>query len=167
MKTYIFHGHACTHDLLVGTDWYIDTSKYLHASMYHAMVTEILEDPSNCTVHYAVHPFVDPSEDILPTVLDDLEHAVTMTPIRYLRYIASTQLEEWELIKSFNWSNQHSTGAIDTTQYVYKKLYTRVADIVSWSDFKRTIHALGCNTAADADDGFESEVVEWQINPPR
>lgn len=167
MKTYIFHGHACTHDLLVGTDWHIEPSEHhWHSSMYHAMVTEILEDPSNCIVHYAQHPFVDPSESTLPMVIDELGGA-TMTPIRYERYIVSTQLEEWELIKSFNWSNQHSTGAIDTTQFVYSQLYTRVADVVSWSDFKRTIHALGCDTGADADDGFETESVEWHLNPPR
>ena len=165
MKTYIFHGHACTHDLLVGSDWYVEDTRR-HSSMYDSMIREILLDPSNCIVQFAQHPFVNPSETVLPMLIEELA-GITITPTRYERYIVSTQLEEWEIIKSFNWANQHSTGATDTTQFVYKQHYTRVADVVSWSDFKRTIHALGCDTSADGADGFETDTVDWPLVPPR
>jgi hypothetical protein len=151
MITLTFHGHACSHALITNTT----------VTDYSNMIQLKLDNPELYTVEYAQHPFVNPAEDEFDSVVNDLNGLVP-TKTSYELFQFDTQLEEWECIQGFDWSMQHYPGMIDVCNYTYKILYTRVADVVSWTDFKARLVELGCTEPWPS---YTMAPVEWPILP--
>ena len=162
MITYYIHGHGCMHNLIHGHRLHWTDPYYNYLSIVRASRLDKIPYPHR--IVYAVHDFVNPEINEYQQTCENFQ--MDLVCAVYHPYIGLTPEECLAVQQTFDWRECPVECLLDTNNYYYKTLYTRVESIISWEDWCAMVIDAGAYRVGE-EYLLDPDTLETLPRPPR
>ena len=128
--TYYIHGHMCTHNFMMGTQYHWSDPRHNYRSLLSNYQAGYLGTPR---IVYAQHPMMNPDPTEYATTCE--EWGFDLPWVDYTPYIGRTPEEYLAIHATFDWTQCPYANLINKENYYYKFVYQPVASIISFENW--------------------------------